>query len=229
MPRLWQRGRAALRAGAASQLEGSLRARSLPAGMARDAVAGKEREGGKLGSALYCWDNWGAPFPLHLFREKFPEVLHRVISYWQMREKIILPVSRLWLPSACSLDIKLTNLNAQAGHTANKTLPFTWIPAEGEGGKISLGKYPPWSTGKCVTAATSRPVLCLTYSSTCIGCKLKPWSLGERKKCFMFPQAWCPYSSYFTVPAWHSSAHFVETGPQWLHRNFRLEFAECYN
>lgn len=46
MPGLWQRGRAALRAGAASQLEGSPRARSLPAGMARDA-ADRREEGGR--------------------------------------------------------------------------------------------------------------------------------------------------------------------------------------
>lgn len=57
MPGLWQRGRAALRAGAAPQLEGSPRARSLPAGAARDAAARREREEGKLGSALYCRDN----------------------------------------------------------------------------------------------------------------------------------------------------------------------------
>lgn len=51
MPGLWQPGRAASRAGAASRLEGSPRARSLPAGMAQDAAAQREREGGKLGSA----------------------------------------------------------------------------------------------------------------------------------------------------------------------------------
>lgn len=43
MPRLGQRGRAASRAGAASQLEGSPHARSLPARMARDAAAPRER------------------------------------------------------------------------------------------------------------------------------------------------------------------------------------------
>lgn len=57
MPGLWQQGRAASRAGAASQLEGSPRACSPPAGMAWDAAARREREGGKPGSALCCGDN----------------------------------------------------------------------------------------------------------------------------------------------------------------------------
>lgn len=138
----WQRGRAASRAGAASQLEGSPRARSPLALMAQDAAAwaGREREGGKPGSALYCRNNRGSSLSRCVFCKRSPPKCF--VKRRQKNEKIILPA----VASTRSLSIAnvLTFTHECMTRQQTRALPFTWIPAERyRRGKSSLTKYLP--------------------------------------------------------------------------------------